>query len=145
MNRRGIRRRGIATIVVAFVVTSLIGLWLASGLGRAQMTLADIGLRGVLGFMGVAPLYLLGTYWYVQGSREIPETGVTEMEIQRDLIDLIRRRRQLSFAEAATELDVKVDDIQAQVEALIALDIFMGRVDWDTQTLYAEESVMLSD
>lgn len=145
LEQRRIRRRGIVTVIVAVVVTSIAGLWLAAQPGRAEMSLSELALGGIVAFVVVTPIYLFGTYWYVQGSRDIPDVGTSEMEIQRALIDLMRVRREISFAEAAAELEIDQATVREQIESLMALGIFTGRVDWDAGVIHAEDALMLSD
>lgn len=139
---RRVRILGIAIIALAFSLTALAGLWLA-----LRLSANEIESTRLLAFVGISfglllPLFIFGTYLYVRGSQDAPQLGLTELEQQRALIDLIRIHRTLSFEDAAQELNLTIPQVRDLLNDLIMLDILRGDVDWDAGVLYAEDPLL---
>lgn len=126
------RSRGILLVGVGFVLTALVGLWLAS----QDVEVGTIILAGGVAFVFIFPIYLYGIYLY---SREEDDDTdeVSSMALQLALIDMLKQHGQMTFDELAEQMNVSRAEVTDLLRQLIELDVFMGRVDWDTGMVYA--------
>ena len=136
MSRRWV---GISVLVLGFVLTTIAGFVLAA----SQLTTGALFVRALIAFAVVLPIMLIGIYLYAT-SNEQP-TGLSETELQLQMMDMIRERGRVSLQELAAELKVSIGIVTKLVEDLDSLDIFTGYIDWGNQVIYAVRPHELSD
>lgn len=129
---------GIILSVVGIGLALLAGLWLAT-----QVSSGDVGSGGAvlgagLAFIPVALLVGFGIYLFVRGGKE----AVTEstMQKQRQLLDILKSRGQVSVSDMAMEMRVSVDSVQDMVHQLVGLQVFSGYANWQDGTLYSSDA-----
>ena len=132
---------GIILMVVGFGVAVIAGLWLAVMISNQQMA-ADAAVVGAgLAFIPVALLVGFGIYMYVQGGKEAVEESA--MEKQRQLLDIVKSRGEVSVSDLAIEMGVTADDVKSMVHSLVGLQVFSGYINWDKGVLYSSDASSL--
>lgn len=141
MNRG--RLTGIILITIGFGIALVIGLFLAVQAGNDELGAGGAILGAGLGFLVIAPLIGFGIYLYVKGGQEAEEESV--MEKQRQLLDIIKSRGQVTVEDLALEMRVSVNQVQNMVHQLVGLQVFSGYVNWDDGILYSSEASQLRE
>lgn len=134
---------GIILVVVGFGIAVIAGLWLALQVSSDQITSGGAVVGAGIAFIPVALLAGFGIYMYVQGGKEAEQES--EMQKQRQLLDIIKSRGQVSVPDVALEMRVSVDAIQNMVHQLVGLQVFSGYVNWDKGVLYSADASQLRD
>jgi len=129
---------GIAAISVAFTLTALAGLLLAQ-MASGQVDANQMVLWSVGAFIIVAPLFGFGIYTYANSGTPAVQESTSDVEQQWRLLELVRQQGPFRLSDAATELQMDVDGVQDLLGELVTLQIFSGYIDWETETLYAED------
>jgi hypothetical protein len=132
---------GIILVVVGFGVAVIAGLWLALQVSSNQITSGGAVVGAGIAFIPVALLAGFGIYMYVQGGKEAEQES--EMQKQRQLLDIIKSRGQVSVPDVALEMQVSADSIQNMVHQLVGLQVFSGYVNWDKGVLYSADASQL--
>lgn len=140
MNRRLL---GIIFTVVGFCVAVIAGLWLAVQVSSQALEAGGAILGAGLAFIPVALLVGAGIYLYVRGGEEAEEESV--MRKQRQLMDIVKSRGQVSVNDVALEMQVSVDRIKSMVHELVGLQVFSGYVNWSDGILYSSDTAKLRD
>jgi len=133
---------GIILIVVGFGIAVIAGLWLASQVSSGLQSGGAIVGAG-LAFIPVALLVGFGIYLYVQGGKEA-ETE-SEMQKQRQLLDIVKSRGQVAVSDLALEMKTNVDTVKSMVHQLVGLQVFSGYINWDKGILYSSDASNLRD
>lgn len=133
------RLTGVILIVVGFGIAVIAGLWLA--LQAQQIGGGGTLLGAGIAFIPVAILVGGGIYMYVIGGREAVHES--SMRQQRELLDVVKSRGEVSIADLAMELKVNVDTVKSLVYQLVGLQVFSGYVNWDKGVLYSSEASQL--
>ncbi len=120
---------GIILIVVGFGVAVIAGLWLALQVSGEQISAGGAMVGAGIAFIPVALLAGFGIYMYVQGGKEA--VLESEMQKQRQLLDIIKSRGQVRVPDVAMEMQVSVESIQNMVHQLVGLQVFSGYINWD--------------
>lgn len=141
MNRG--RLTGVILIVVGFGIALLIGLFLAVQADSGELEAGGAILGAGLGFIVIAPLIGFGIYLYVKGGQEAEEESA--MEKQRQLLDIVKSRGQVTVEDMALEMRASVDQVQKMVHQLVGLQVFSGYVNWDDGILYSSEASQLRE
>jgi hypothetical protein len=132
---------GIILVVVGFGVAVIAGLWLALQTANNQISSGGAVVGAGIAFIPVALLAGFGIYMYVQGGKEAVQES--EMQKQRQLLDIVKSRGQVSVPDVALEMHVSVDSIQNMVHQLVGLQVFSGYVNWDKGVLYSADASQL--
>ncbi len=91
-----------------------------------------------MAFIPVALLVGFGIYLFVRGGTEAQEESV--MQKQRQLLDILKSRGQVSVNDMALEMHVSVDQVQGDGHQLVGLQVFSGYINWDDGILYSSEA-----
>jgi hypothetical protein len=137
------RLLGIILTVVGFGVAVIAGLWLATQVSNQELEAGGAVLGAGLAFIPVALLLGAGIYLYVRGGEEAKEESV--MRKQRQLMDIVRSRGQVSVNDVALEMNSSVDSIKSMIHDLVGLQVFSGYINWNEGTLYSSEAAKLRD
>ncbi len=126
------RSRGMFFIGLGFVLTAMVGVWLAS----QDFEFERVLLIGVVAFAVIFPVFLYGSYLY---SKEdvANEDELSSMALQRALVDTLNQHGVVSFDVLAEELEISRAQVTDLIRQLIELDVFPGWVDWEEGMAYA--------
>jgi hypothetical protein len=130
-------------IVIGLGAALLAGLWLAVQLSNQQITGGGAVLGAGLAFIPIALLVGFGIYMFVQGGKEAEQESV--MQKQRQLLDILRSRGQVSVSDMAIEMRVTPDAVKEMVHQLVGLQVFSGYANWKDGTLYSSEASQLRE
>lgn len=133
---------GIILTVVGIGVAVIAGLWIATQVSGGMSSGAAVMTAGVA-FIPVALLIGFGIYQFMQGGAQAEEESV--MQQQRQLLDILRSRGQVSVSDMAMEMHVPVDRVQDMVHQLVGLQVFSGYVNWSDGTLFSAEASKLRE
>lgn len=134
---------GVILIVIGLGAALLAGLWLAVQLSNQQITGGGAVLGAGLAFIPIALLVGFGIYMFVQGGKEAEQESV--MQKQRQLLDILRSRGQVSVSDMAIEMRVTPDAVKEMVHQLVGLQVFSGYANWKDGTLYSSEASQLRE
>jgi hypothetical protein len=133
---------GIILAIVGLGIAVIAGLWLASQVA-AGMTSGGALVGAGIAFIPVALLIGAGVYLYTQGGTQAEEESV--MRKQRQLLDILKSRGQVSVEDMALEMQTTVDAVKEMVHQLVGLQVFSGYVNWKDGILYSEEASKLRE
>ncbi|MFN8373529.1 MAG: hypothetical protein U0694_11730 [Anaerolineae bacterium] len=134
---------GIILTVIGFGVAVIAGLWLAVQVSSGQLEAGGMVLGAGLAFIPVALLVGAGIYLYVRGGAEAKEEST--MRQQRQLMDIVKSRGQVSVNDLALEMGISVDTVKNMIHDLVGLQVFSGYINWNEGTLYSSEAAKLRD
>ena len=126
---------GLFLIAAGFILAIMAGLWLALQLAQGIMRADEAALGAAVAFLPAAALVVTGLYLRVRGRRQVAPLSATEQ--QRNLVDLLNQRQQITVHEMARSLGVDETTLRDLVEQLIGLEVFAGYVDWQAGMMYA--------
>lgn len=133
MNRQ--RLVGIVVSGIAFVLAGVAGVWLALELSGGRALSEVIGSAAVT----LVPITLLvagGIYLYVRGEESEKDANALPMlQIQRDLMTILREHGNVKVTEIAQEFSVAPKVIHEVIDQLVALDLFNGYAHWERGVL----------
>lgn len=131
---------GITLIVIGVGICAVAGAWLlASAAGpESRLQLSGAVLGGALAFIIAAPAVGVGVYLLVRGQREAAE--MAEVEKEQKLLGMIKTQGQISFPEAAIELNVDRTQVEDWIYDLVDKRLFAGYVNWDERMLYSRDA-----
>ena len=133
---------GIILAIVGLGVAIIAGLWIASQVA-AGMTTGGALVGAGIAFIPVALLVGAGIYLYTQGGAQAEEESV--MRKQRQLLDILKSRGQVSVEDMALEMHASVDSVKDMVHQLVGLQVFSGYVNWNDGILYSEDASKLRE
>lgn len=137
------RLLAISAIVAGFGLAVLVGLYLTVQVSNDSLSAGGAIIGAFLGFVIIAPVLIFGIYMYVQSGREID--AESEMEQQRQLLDIVKSRGQIEVHELAIEVGVTPDKIRTLIQQLVGLEIFSGYINWDKGVIYSTDASQLRD
>lgn len=129
---------GVILTVVGLGVALIAGIWLATQVSGKELSGGGAALGAGLAFIPVALLVGFGLYLFVRGGSEAQEESV--MQKQRQLLDILKSRGQVSVNDMALEMHTNVDSVKDMVYQLVGLQVFSGYINWDTGILYSSEA-----
>ncbi|MFO7322773.1 MAG: hypothetical protein DIU68_013675 [Chloroflexota bacterium] len=129
---------GLLLTIAGVIVAVIAGLWIAQRVSNNDMPGDAAVLAAGVFFIPVALLVGFGIYMYVQGGARAREES--EMQKQRQLLDILRSRGQVSVNNMALEMNVPVSTVQNMVHQLVGLQVFSGYVNWKDGVLYSAEA-----
>jgi hypothetical protein len=118
---------GIILFIVGLVILALGILWGLANLGDELETSGFVFVVGLVVIIGL-PFLGAGAYLIVRGRAE--ETQMATVQKQKQVLNMVVTRGQISIAEAALELDVSRDQIKAWVYDLVGKGLFSGYINW---------------
>jgi hypothetical protein len=137
------RLLGALLVVVGFVIALMAGIWLAGQLAMADLESGGAVIGAALAFIPVALLVGGGIYLINQGGKETKRTS--EMQRQRQVLDIVKSRGQVSVQDVALETGQSVSDVRSIVHALVGLQVFSGFINWDDGVLYSVDASQLRE
>ena len=129
---------GIILTVVGIGVALIAGLWLATQVSSGDTSSGGAILGAGLAFIPVALLVGFGIYLFVRGGTESQQESV--MQKQRQLLDILKSRGQISVSDMALEMRVSADSVKDMVHQLVGLQVFSGYINWDNGILYSSDA-----
>ncbi len=132
---------GIILTIVGIGVALIAGLWIASQVAAGSLETGGALVGAALAFIPVALLVGFGIYLFVRGGAQEKEESV--MRKQRELLDILKSRGQVSVSDMAVEMHVPVDSVKRMVHELVGLQVFSGYVNWNEGVLYSSEASQL--
>lgn len=132
---------GVILIIIGLGAALLAGLYLAVQLSNQQISGGGAVLGAGLAFIPIALLVSFGIYMFVQGGKEAVQESV--MQKQRQLLDILKSRGQVSVSDMAIEMHVTPDAVKDMVHQLVGLQVFSGYANWKDGTLYSSEASQL--
>lgn len=129
---------GIILSVVGLGIALIAGIWLATQVAAGSLSGGGAALGAGLAFIPVALFVGAGLYLFVRGGTEAQEESV--MQKQRQLLDILKTRGQVSVNDMALEMHTSVDSVKDMVYQLVGLQVFSGYVNWDDGVLYSSEA-----
>jgi len=132
---------GVILMVVGFGVAVIAGLWLALQASNEQLSAGGAVVGAGIAFIPVALLVGFGIYMFIQGGKEAVEES--EMQKQRQLLDIVKSRGEVSIADLALEMGAKADDLRAMIDSLVGLQVFSGYINWEKGVLYSADASQL--
>lgn len=111
--------------------------WLIQGIreDRIQGSGAIFGI--ILSLFLVIPLVGAGAYFIVKGNAEAKD--LARVQEQRQLLDIVTTRGQVSIPDLVLELNSSRDKVQSDLNQLVGRGLFSGYVDWNKGMLYSVE------
>lgn len=134
---------GIILSVVGLGIAIIAGLWVASQVAAGSMSIGGALIGAGLAFIPVALLVGFGIYLYSRGGTEAKQESM--MQKQRQLLDILKSRGQVSVENMALEMNVSVAMVKEMVHQLVGLQVFSGYINWDEGTLYSAEASNLRE
>lgn len=132
------RLAGIILVVIGFGIAVIAGLWLAFNVSNGELSSGGALLGGGITFIPVALLAGFGIYMFVRGGKEA-ETE-SEMQKQRQLLDIVKSRGEVRVSDLALEMKANVDVVKDMIHQLVGLQVFSGYVNWEKGILYSSEA-----
>jgi hypothetical protein len=129
---------GIILSVVGIGLALIAGLWLATQVSSGGVGSGGAVLGAGLAFIPVALLVGFGIYLFVRGGKESETESV--MQKQRQLLDILKSRGQVSVSDMALEMHVSADSVQEMVHQLVGLQVFSGYANWQEGKLYSSDA-----
>lgn len=134
---------GVILIMVGFGIAVIAGLWLALQVSAEQLSAGGAVVGAGIAFIPVALLVGFGIFMFVQGGKEAVEES--SMQKQRQLLDIIKSRGQVSVSDLAMEMQVNADMVKNLVHQLVGLQVFSGYVNWQDGVLYSSDASKLRE
>mgnify|MGYP005845702677 FL=1 len=134
---------GIILIVVGFGIAVIAGLWLAVQVAAQQLSGGGAVVGAGIAFIPVALLVGFGIFMFVQGGKQATEES--SMRQQRQLLDIVKSRGQVSVADLALEMKISADIVRNLVHQLVGLQVFSGYVNWNDGILYSSDAGKLRE
>lgn len=132
---------GIILIVIGLGIALIAGLFIAVQVSSEQMTSTGAVVTAGVAFIPIAIFVGFGIFMYVRGGAEAAEESV--MQRQRQLLDIVKSRGQVSVSDLALEMKVNTDLVKELVHQLVGLQVFSGYINWNKGVLYSAEASKL--
>jgi hypothetical protein len=132
---------GVILTIVGIGVAIIAGLWLASQ-AAAGTSSGGVIIGAGLAFIPVALFVGFGIYLFVRGGSEAQQESI--MQKQRQLLDILKSRGQVSVNDMALEMQVTPNTVKDMVHQLVGLQVFSGYINWDNGVLYSSDAKELS-
>lgn len=135
---------GVILMVVGFGIAVIAGLFLAVQAGSDEgLSGGGVVVGAGLAFIPIALFVGFGIFMYVKGGQEAE--AESEMEKQRQLLDIVQSRGQVNINNVAIEMNTNIDAVKNMVHQLVGLQVFSGYIDWKDGTLYSSEASNLRE
>ncbi len=134
---------GVILIVIGLGIAVFGGLFIAVQTSNGLLTAAGALLSAALAFVPVGLLVGFGIFMYVRGGKEAEEETV--MQKQRQLLDILKSRGQVSVSDMALEMKLSADTIKDMVHQLVGLQVFSGYANWKDGVLYSSDASHLRE
>jgi len=131
---------GIILIIVGLIIPALGLIWGLANLGSGLETSGFVFALAIVVLIGL-PFLGVGAYMVVRGRAE--EVQMAEVQKQKQILNMVTTRGQISIAETALELDVSRDQIKAWVYDLVGKGLFSGYINWKDGQLISRRAADL--
>lgn len=133
---------GLGMIAAGAILGIAGGAWLLSGINedRLERSGAIFGLILLLGVV-VIPLVAGGIFFTRKGS--IEEKQMAKIDQQRQLLNIVQTRGQVSISDLVLELKSSRDQVEKDLNELVGRGLFSGYVDWNKGMLYSLDASKL--
>lgn len=139
----GSRLAGVVLSVIGFGIALFAGLWLASQVSQQGVSAGGALIGAFLAFIPAALFIGFGIYLFQRGGTEAKQQST--MQQQRQLLDILKSRGQVSVTDMAMEMQVNADNVKNMVHQLVGLQVFSGYINWDKGVLYSSDASQLRD
>jgi DNA-directed RNA polymerase subunit RPC12/RpoP len=132
---------GILMTVGGLALLLLVVAWVLQGVRNDDVegTGATLGI-GIAAII-LLPIILGGVYMLIKGRSETAE--LAQIDKQRQLLNIVQTRGQVSISDLVLELKSTRDEVQANLEELVGRGLFSGYVDWKRGMLFSVEASSL--
>lgn len=137
------RLSGIILLVIGIGIAVIAGLWLATQVSSGGTSGGGAILGAGLAFIPIALLVGAGIFLFMRGGSEAQQN--TTMQQQRQLLDILKSRGQVSVNDMALEMSTSVDSVKDMVYQLVGLQVFSGYANWESGMLYSAEASQLRE
>ena len=131
---------GVILIIVGLIIPALGLIWGLANLGSGLETSGFVFALALVVLIGL-PFLGVGAYMVVRGRAE--EVQMAEVQKQKQILNMVTTRGQISIAETALELDVSRDQIKAWVYDLVGKGLFSGYINWKDGQLISRRAADL--
>jgi ribosomal protein S27AE len=130
-------------LLAAGVVVGLgVVAWLGTGMREGTLRASGALFGGILLFIVIViPLVAGGIFLAIRGGAEQRQLAAAAQ--QRQLLDIVLTRGQVSIPDLVLDLDATRDQVQRDLYALVGRGLFTGYVDWSKGMLYSVEASKL--
>jgi len=135
------RTIGVVLVVAGLGLAVIAGLWIASQISTDAMSSGGALVAAGLAFIPVVLLEGFGLYLLQQGGSE--QAQQSTMRQQRQLLDIVSTRGQISLSQLALELQANIDDVKSMIYQLVGLQVFSGYINWNENMLYSSDASQL--
>jgi ribosomal protein S27AE len=132
---------GLLLLGAGVILAILAGAWLFSGVHEGTLKSSGAVFGGILAACVVIPLVAGGIYFVFKGQAEARD--ISRISAQRQLLDIVQTRGQVSISDLVLELHSSKDKVQRDLEELVGRGLFSGYVDWNKGMLYSVEASKL--
>lgn len=138
------RLTGLILMVIGLGIAVLAGLFLAVRPSEdPNASVMGTVLGAGLAFVVVAPLVGFGFFLWTKGNADADRSS--EMQKQRQLLDIVKSRGQVRVNELSLEMGVPLDSVKNMVHQLVGLQVFSGYINWDDGILFSSDASKLRD
>ena len=137
---------GIILIVFGIAACGITGVWAAAEMSTSGGSLTAGGAAlalAIVFFLVFAPTVGVGIYLLVRGQREAQE--LAEVDKERQLLNIVLTRGQVSIADLVLELRSTTDQVKAWIYDLVGKGLFSGYVNWNDGVLYSRQASQMRE
>jgi hypothetical protein len=131
---------GVILIIVGLIIPALGLIWGLANLGSGLETSGFVFALALVIVLGL-PFLGVGAYMVVRGRAE--EVQMAEVQKQKQILNMVTTRGEISIAETALELNVSRDQIKAWVYDLVGKGLFSGYINWKDGRLISRRAADL--
>ncbi len=128
--------------IIGLGIALIAGLWLATQVS-VGMSAGGALLGAGLVFIPIALLLGFGVYLFLRGGTEAKQ--LSTMQQQRQLLDIVKSRGQVTVSDMAVEMTVPADVVKDLVYQLVGLQVFSGYINWNEGVLYSSDASKLRE
>lgn len=132
---------GLLLLGAGVILGILAGTYFLLGVHEGRLTSSAAVFGGILAACVVIPLLAGGIYFLFKGQAEARD--ISRVSEQRQLLDIVLTRGQVSIGDIVLELHSTKDKVQRDLEELVGRGLFSGYVDWNKGVLFSVEASKL--
>lgn len=130
-------------MIAAGVILGLAGgAWLISGMNEDKLEQSG-AIFGLVLLLGVVVIPLVGGGIFFARKGALEEKQMAKIDQQRQLLNIVSTRGQVSIAELVLEMHSSRDQVEKDLNELVGLGLFSGYVDWKKGLLYSVDASKL--
>lgn len=132
---------GLVLVVAGLIIGIGSWAWLIQGLNEDKIQGSGAIFGFILSAFLVIPLVGGGIYFIIKGQQEAKD--LSKVQQQRQLLDIVTTRGQVSIADLVLQLNSSRDQVQRDLTELVGRGLFSGYVDWNKGLLVSVEASKL--